>query len=218
MKKSVRQKGRFLLVVGLLLFCIGAIAQPRPVQAAVSKAKVRKAYEKQLKTLDKKWKKQYANWGGGNYFCYYDVNKDGVEECLAFRSFYGNDNTITCTGGTDVAIYTYYGGKVKQLAYSAPGGGNWGYIGFRKDSKYITFFNRGGIESRSYQFKAIKKGKLATVGTCEQKVNMTTYKTTYKVRKKAATQKSYESFIKKMEGTKGVTMYKITTKNLQKFA
>ena len=165
MKRVTCQRRTLLLLTGLLLICISIFDQPVSVKAAVNKGKVRQAYEKQLKTLDQKWKKYYANWDGGNYFCYYDINRDGVEECLVYRSFRKEGNTIACTGGTDVAVYTYYQGKVKQLVYSTPIGGNWGAIRFYKDSKYIERFERVGWAYNANRFQAIKNGKLTTIGT-----------------------------------------------------
>lgn len=193
--------------------------------AKVSKERVHKAYEKKIKKIDKEWKKKYKGWyaNGANYFAYHDLNKDGIDECFVVYS--GSDKgSMTSNGGTEVAIYTYYNGKVRKLVYSRTGGGgNWGGIYFYKNRKYIDFHERGGWTFDADTYKAIKKGKLVSVGKSEAELDNEKYNETgeqiwnYKINGKKVSKKKYEAYQKTKASKKELKMYKITNSNLKKY-
>lgn len=58
------------------------------------------------------------------YYRYCDINKDGIYELVVIRS-YNNSNTINDSSNqVNMAIYTYYNGKVHTLIQEFPMGGN----------------------------------------------------------------------------------------------
>lgn len=207
------------IVVMLLSICV--MSSFVVSEAKVSNTKVHKAYSSKLKQIDKKWKKESLTGEGATYFAYYDINGDGIDECFVdFNGFNTEDNSVVSLGGTDVAVYTFYNGKVRKLVYSYTGGmgGTWGGIYFYKKSKYITYHDRAGWSDSVYTFKTIKKGKLVKMGTCEYHTVMENEKknTTYKVNGKEVSEKKYNAYYKKMNGKKGLKMYKVTDSNLKK--
>lgn len=197
--------------------------------AKVSSKKVHKAYEKSIQKADKKWKKFTDGWRldsrGFSFFTYYDLNKDGIDEC--FMIFGGsNEKSLVASGGTDVAVFTYYKGKVRKLVYNMTGGGTWGGIYFDKKSGYIDYYDRRGWSDNYDTFKVIRKGKLVEKGTSEYHVDMDTFNATgervaeYKVNGKTVSKKKYDTYRRKRLGKewgRGLTMYRVTNSNLKKF-
>ena len=220
MKKCVRN-----LVICFLLVSLFSCMRIDTVSCAkVNKKSVHKAYEKELKKVDKKWNKFFKGsaGNGAKYFTYYDLNKDGIEECFVVWSWGTEDSIVSC-GGTDVAIYTYYKGKVKKLVHSLTGGGTWGAIKFYKNRKYIDFYEKGGWTYAADVFKTLKKGKLASIGKSEKTLDSNQYNKTgkqvwsYKINGKDVSQKKYEAYQKNKVSEKGLKMYKLTNANLKKY-
>lgn len=217
MKKMV-----FALLTIVLCFCVGSTsADAAKVKGAASKnKKAHILYEKKIKSINKKWNKFFSEWGeaGVNYFAYYDINGDGIDECLINHVGYDErKNAMTLSGGTDVAIYTYYKGKVRKIIYSCTGGGNWGGICFYKNCKYIIWIDRRGGDYTYHTFYKISNGKLTKTGkSCCFETNYNTRKTVYKVNGKVVSNKKYTKMRNRMTGKKGIKMYRVNSKNLKK--
>lgn len=211
--KTVLQKSVSVLCMGAVLTCSAFSHQ---AEAADKNEKIHEAYEKKIAKVEKELDSAfYEGWDKDNskYFAYYDINKDGVDECI-ITAQYGTEDKTSLLTATDIAIYTYDKGKVKQLVHSITGGGTWGYFVVRKNSKYITEYARAGLEYDSYRFRAIEKGKLVTKATC---IHDESSRKKYTVNKKEVTKKKFNQTAKKNIGTKSITVYKITSENLKKF-
>lgn len=199
--------------------------------AKVSSKKVHKAYEKSIQKANKKWQKFFSGMSsyprGFSYFTYYDLNKDGIDECFMIFERDLNEKSLVSSGGTDVAVFTYYKGKVRKLVYNMTTvGGTGGGIFFDKKSGYIDYYDRSGWTDNSDTFKVIQKGKLVEKGTSEYHVDMDTFNSTgktvaeYKVNGKTVSKKKYDTYRRKLLGKelgRGLTLYRVTNSNLRKF-
>lgn len=223
MRKIVHVIAKQSIVLFSCLVLVSIILAPsietKKVEAVSTNKKAHIAYEKKILSINKKWKKLFSEWGvtGTNYFTYYDLNKDGIDECFIQRVGYDvKDNTKECSGGTDVAIYTYYKGKVKKIIYSCTGGGTWGGIYFYKNCPYIDQYGRNGADEGYHSFSKIVNGLLKHSKNCSFVLDHDSYLYTYTIDGKKVSEKKYTNTVKKMTGTKGLTMYKITANNLKK--
>lgn len=173
------------------------------ISLAYDNNKIHSAYAIKLKNLNKKLDNFYSyeiynskKMAGYNYFTYYDINNDGIDECIICHTF-NKKTSIISNGGTDVIIYTYCKGKIKKLVYSTTGGGTWGGIFFYKNCKYIIFYDRAGSSYNKSTYKKIKNGKLTDVAECTFSIDMDTGEMIYTINGKAADEKNYNNFRKK---------------------
>ena len=184
------------VIVIVLMFCLCLCCTSAEAKKN-NKKEIHIQYEKKINSINKKWKKICLEYGdtGKNYFSYYDINGDGVDECIIQHTSIGNhknDNSILSNGGTDFAIYTYYKGKIKQIVYSFTGGGTWGGVYVSKNSKYIDWVNRDGSEHIYHMFYKICNGKLTKTGkSCSYECDFITGNKTYKVNGKVSNEKKY---------------------------
>lgn len=213
-----RSKFRKIIFVSVLvcLLCSKEILSPVLVNAA-SKKKVHIAYEKVISSLKSKVDKlEYVR--GDMHFAYYDINNDGTDE-LFIQYVEATGNSQILYGGTDVIIYTYKNGKAKKLLESLTGGGTWGGYYFSKNSKYISMYSRGGWSEGEFVFKKLSGGKLVKAGVANYSAKNFDNPSAgfiYKVNGKKVSEKVYNKYVKKMQGTKGLRMYKATNANLKK--
>lgn len=176
-------------------------------------------YEKKIKSINKKWNKMASEHleKKGNYFAYYDINGDGVDECLMYHDAYGEPkNSKIVSGGRDVAIYTYYKGKIKKIIYSYNLGSMEG-IYFYKNCKYIEHGICLNADSDYQTFYKISNGKLTKTGkSCGYRLDYETGKAVYTVNDKVVSKKKYTKMQNRMTGKKGIKMYRVNSKNLKK--
>lgn len=182
--------------------------------SAMSKNALRKKYSSKIKMYKNKY-----NFSDSNvYFGFYDINHDGVDECLIVGQSYSmGENTFKSTGGPDCAVYTWYKGKIKKVVYSLTGGGTWGGVYFSKGKKSdIVNIDRVGNEYIHYTFKKLTKGKLKVVGEALKESIGSGNSTIYKINKKKTTETKFETYCSKMLGNnKGVKLKKVTDQNLK---
>lgn len=77
------------------------------------------------------------------YYKYCDINKDGIYELVVIRS-YNNDKTINNSSSQlNMAIYTYYNGKVHTLIRKFPMGGNSYSATYSISQKTISTYTEG---------------------------------------------------------------------------
>ena len=206
----------FFISVLVCLLCSKEILSPVLVNAA-NKKKVHMAYEKVISLLKSKVDKlEYVR--GDLYFAYYDINNDGTDE-LFVQFAEADDNSQILQGGTDVIVYTYKDGKAKKLLESLTGGGTWGGYYFSKDSKYISMYSRGGWSEGEFLFVKLSSGKLVKAGVASysaKNFDVPSAGFIYKVNGKKVSEKEYNRYLNKMQGTKGLRMYKATNVNLKK--
>lgn len=204
-----------ILILGLCINCVDVL----PCQASYN-GKIYAAYRAKLCSINKKWNKIYSDWNvdGVSYFTYHDFNNDGIKELIIVRKNYGaNKNTTKINCATDIAIYTYYNGKVKSLVYSVTGGGTWGGYYVHQDSPYIISYGRGGAVQEDYDYYKIssgKKKKVASASCIPVDYNNIEKGIIYKVQGERVKEKQYNSYVAKMGGKKSLKAYKITTKNI----
>lgn len=213
-----RSKFRKMIFISVLvcLLCSKEILSPVLVNAAIKK-KVHMTYEKLICSLKSRVNKlEYVR--GDMYFAYYDINKDGTDE-LFVQYVEADDDSQILQGGTDVIIYTYTNGKTKKLLESLTGGGTWGGYYFSKNSKYISMYSRGGWSEGEFVFKKLSGGKLVKAGEAGYSAKNHDAPSAgfiYKVNGKKVSEKVYNKYLEKMQGTKGLRMYKTTKANLKK--
>ena len=206
-----------VLSVILTMFCVISCMQRTAYSA--SQRKIHKAYEKVIRSENKRINQ--LSWAkNSGYFAYYDINGDGVDELFIQCMLYDDTkNKITTEGGTDVIIYTFVKNKPKKLQECLSGGGNWGGWYFYKDSHYLEEHLHEGWSNHEYVFKKLKGGKFVKAGECAVVAkDFSDYEAGYfyKVNGKNVKKKTYESYMKKMSGKTGLTMYKIKETNMKK--
>lgn len=181
---------------------------------AVTKFTLHKRYISRIKS----YQKRYDFSDGNVYFGFYDINHDGIDECLIVGKNYSQgENTFKTSGGTDCAVYTLYKGKIRKVVYSLTGGGTWGGVYFSKSKKTdIVNIGRFGTEYMHHTFQKLRKGKLITIGTAQKELSDNGNKFIYKVNGKKTTEKKYQSYCSKMFwNAGGVKLKKVTNKNLK---
>ncbi len=202
----------------------GVSANKTVTSSAVSAAAVAEknslahaAYKTKLVDLNTKWNKYYASYesDGSNYFKIYDINGDGIDECIVERYDSYNNSEKLC-GSTDVAIYTYYNGAIKKLVYSTTCGGTWGGIYFYKNCKYINMYARA-IDEYDCSLNKIKNGKLVEYKDFHCLYSSETDKYVYEINDKVVTEKVYNKKYDKLTAKqKMLKFYKISSSNLSK--
>ena len=168
------------------------------VNAASKRTKALTAYQKKLKKLDSKIYK----------FALVYLDKDSIPELLITPDF-----SVHAVAGE---VYTYTGGKLKQLKYA---GSDYGRLIYSKKKSVVSnsaWINGYGAVSTFYRFN--KKGKSTKLKRFDAIVNP---KTSYKINNKKVSKKKYYAEYKKMEKKyplKQISLknaFNLTTKNIK---
>lgn len=170
MKKNLK-KLCMILMAAVLCFSVAV-----PSQAASKRTKALTAYQKKITKLNPKIYK----------FALVYLDKDSVPELL-----------ITPTYGAHVSmgeVYTYTGGKVKNLKYAGSDFGAFIYSRKKSVTCNSAWINGYGEVSTFYRFS--KTGKRTKLKRFDAIMNPTT---SFKINGKKVSKKKYNSEYKKME-------------------
>ena len=175
MKKIKTFKQQFFAGTLILLMLFTLFAPAANVNAASKRTKALKAYQKKLTSLDSRY----------NKFALIYLNKDSIPELLITPDF-----SVHAVAGE---VYTYTGGKLKQLKYA---GSDYGRLIYSKKKSVVSnsaWINGYGAVSTFYRFN--KKGKRTKLKTFEEAYLP---KTLYKINGKKVSKKKFNSEYKKM--------------------
>ena len=175
MKKIKTFKQQFFAGTLILLLLFTLFAPAANVNAASKRTKALKAYQKKLTRLDSRY----------NKFALIYLNKDSIPELLITPDF-----SVHAVAGE---VYTYTGGKLKQLKYA---GSDYGRLIYSKKKSVVSnsaWINGYGAVSTFYRFN--KKGKGTKLKTFEE---ASLPKTLYKINGKKVSKKKFNSEYKKM--------------------
>lgn len=175
MKKIKTFKQQFFAGTLILLMLFTLFAPAANVNAASKRTKALTAYQKKLTSLDSRY----------NKFALIYLNKDSIPELLITPDF-----SVHAVAGE---VYTYTGGKLKQLKYA---GSDYGRLIYSKKKSVVSnsaWINGYGAVSTFYRFN--KKGKGTKLKTFEE---ASLPKTLYKINGKKVSKKKFNSEYKKM--------------------
>ena len=175
MKKIKTFKQQFFAGTLILLMLFTLFAPAANVNAASKRTKALTAYQKKLTSLDSRY----------NKFALIYLNKDSIPELLIIP-----DDFSHAVAGK---VYTYTGGKLKQLKYA---GSDYGRLIYSKKKSVVSnsaWINGYGAVSTFYRFN--KKGKGTKLKTFEE---ASLPKTLYKINGKKVSKKKFNSEYKKM--------------------
>ena len=175
MKKIKTFKQQFFAGTLILLMLFTLFAPAANVNAASKRTKALTAYQKKLTSLDSRY----------NKFALIYLNKDSIPELLITPDF-----SVHAVAGE---VYTYTGGKLKQLKYA---GSDYGRLIYSKKKSVVSnsaWINGYGAISTFYRFN--KKGKGTKLKTFEE---ASLPKTLYKINGKKVSKKKFNSEYKKM--------------------
>mgnify|MGYP004534710897 CR=1 FL=1 len=175
MKKMKTFKQQFFAGTLILLMLFTLFAPAANVNAASKRTKALTAYQKKLTSLDSRY----------NKFALIYLNKDSIPELLITPDF-----SVHAVAGE---VYTYTGGKLKQLKYA---GSDYGRLIYSKKKSVVSnsaWINGYGAVSTFYRFN--KKGKGTKLKTFEE---ASLPKTLYKINGKKVSKKKFNSEYKKM--------------------
>ena len=175
MKKIKTFKQQFFAGTLILLMLFTLFAPAANVNAASKRTKALKAYQKKLTSLDSRY----------NKFALIYLNKDSIPELLITPDF-----SVHAVAGE---VYTYTGGKLKQLKYA---GSDYGRLIYSKKKSVVSnsaWINGYGAVSTFYRFN--KKGKRTKLKTFEEAYLP---KTLYKINGKKVSKKKFNSEYKKI--------------------
>ena len=174
--KKIKTSKQLILVVTLTLCMLFTLFAPATnVNAASKRTKALTAYQKKLKKLDSSAYK----------FALVYLDKDSVPELLITPS-----TSVHVAAGE---VYTYTGGKLKQLKYA---GSDFGRLVYSKKKSVVSnsaWINGYGAVATFYRFN--KKGKGTKLKKFEE---VALPKTLYKINGKKVSKKKYNSEYKKM--------------------
>lgn len=171
--KTFKQQFFAGTLILLMLFTLFALAAN--VNAASKRIKALKAYQKKLTRLDSRY----------NKFALIYLDKDSIPELLITPDF-----SVHAVAGE---VYTYTGGKLKQLKYA---GSDCGRLIYSKKKSVVSnsaWINGYGAVSTFYRFN--KKGKRTKLKTFEESYLP---KTLYKINGKKVSKKKFNSEYKKI--------------------
>ena len=198
--EKIKTSKQHILVVTLTLCMLFTLFAPATnVNAASKRTKALTAYQKKLKKLDSKIYK----------FALVYLDKDSIPELLITPDF-----SVHAVAGE---VYTYTGGKLKQLKYA---GSDYGRLIYSKKKSVVSnsaWINGYGAVSTFYRFN--KKGKETKLKKFEEIVNP---KISYKINGKKVSKKKYTSEYKKLEKKYPLKSlypegnFTITTQNINK--
>ena len=175
MKKIKTFKQQFFAGTLILLLLFTLFAPAANVNAASKRTKALTAYQKKLTRLDSRY----------NKFALIYLDKDSIPELLITPDF-----SVHAVAGE---VYTYTGGKLKQLKYA---GSDYGRLIYSKKKSVVSnsaWINGYGAVSTFYRFN--KKGKGTKLKTFEE---ASLPKTLYKINGKKVSKKKFNSEYKKM--------------------
>ena len=175
MKKMKTFKQQFFAGTLILLMLFTLFAPAANVNAASKRTKALTAYQKKLTSLDSRY----------NKFALIYLNKDSIPELLITPDF-----SVHAVAGE---VYTYTGGKLKQLKYA---GSDYGRLIYSKKKSVVSnsaWINGYGAVSTFYRFN--KKGKRTKLKTFEEAYLP---KTLYKINGKKVSKKKFNSEYKKI--------------------
>ena len=175
MKKMKTFKQQFFAGTLILLMLFTLFAPAANVNAASKRTKALKAYQKKLTRLDSRY----------NKFALIYLDKDSIPELLITPDF-----SVHAVAGE---VYTYTGGKLKQLKYA---GSDYGRLIYSKKKSVVSnsaWINGYGAVSTFYRFN--KKGKRTKLKTFEEAYLP---KTLYKINGKKVSKKKFNSEYKKI--------------------
>lgn len=175
MKKIKTFKQQFFAGTLILLMLFTLFAPAANVNAASKRTKALTAYQKKLTSLDSRY----------NKFALIYLDKDSIPELLITPDF-----SVHAVAGE---VYTYTGGKLKQLKYA---GSDYGRLIYSKKKSVVSnsaWINGYGAISTFYRFN--KKGKGTKLKTFEE---ASLPKTLYKINGKKVSKKKFNSEYKKM--------------------
>ena len=175
MKKMKTFKQQFFAGTLILLMLFTLFAPTANVNAASTRTKALTAYQKKLTRLDSRY----------NKFALIYLDKDPIPELLITPDF-----SVHAVAGE---VYTYTGGKLKQLKYA---GSDYGRLIYSKKKSVVSnsaWINGYGAVSTFYRFN--KKGKGTKLKTFEE---ASLPKTLYKINGKKVSKKKFNSEYKKM--------------------
>ena len=175
MKKIKTFKQQFFAGTLILLLLFTLFAPAANVNAASKRTKALTAYQKKLTRLDSRY----------NKFALIYLDKDSIPELLITPDF-----SVHAVAGE---VYTYTGGKLKQLKYA---GSDYGRLIYSKKKSVVSnsaWINGYGAVSTFYRFN--KKGKGTKFKTFEE---ASLPKTLYKINGKKVSKKKFNSEYKKM--------------------
>ena len=175
MKKIKTFKQQFFAGTLILLMLFTLFAPTANVNAASKRTKALTAYQKKLTRLDSRY----------NKFALIYLDKDPIPELLITPDF-----SVHAVAGE---VYTYTGGKLKQLKYA---GSDYGRLIYSKKKSVVSnsaWINGYGAVSTFYRFN--KKGKGTKLKTFEE---ASLPKTLYKINGKKVSKKKFNSEYKKM--------------------
>lgn len=175
MEKIKTSKQRILVATLTLCMLFTLFAPAANVNAASKRTKALTAYQKKLTRLDSRY----------NKFALIYLNKDSIPELLITSDF-----SVHAVAGE---VYTYTGGKLKQLKYA---GSDYGRLIYSKKKSVVSnsaWINGYGAISTFYRFN--KKGKGTKLKRFEEAYLP---KTLYKINGKKVSKKKFNSEYKKM--------------------
>ena len=175
MKKMKTFKQQFFAGTLILLMLFTLFAPASNVNAASKRTKALKAYQKKLTRLDSRY----------NKFALIYLDKDSIPELPITPDF-----SVHAVAGE---VYTYTGGKLKQLKYA---GSDYGRLIYSKKKSVVSnsaWINGYGAVSTFYRFN--KKGKRTKLKTFEEAYLP---KTLYKINGKKVSKKKFNSEYKKI--------------------
>ena len=175
MEKIKTSKQQFFAGTLILLLLFTLFAPAANVNAASKRTKALTAYQKKLTSLDSRY----------NKFALIYLDKDSIPELLITPDF-----SVHAVAGE---VYTYTGGKLKQLKYA---GSDYGRLIYSKKKSVVSnsaWINGYGAVSTFYRFN--KKGKGTKLKTFEE---ASLPKTLYKINGKKVSKKKFNSEYKKM--------------------
>lgn len=150
---------KFLKRIGVAALCLitvlGFMEKSCFVEAKDTNQKAHKAYAEMIKSLPKE---QLDN-SCFKYFTLYDLNGDGIDECIVNyifpykegTTFSNAKNSYKRTVSNTVLLYTYYAGEVKKLYENFGYDGNSGWPNINKKTGQVTMhwhmsaFENGGV-------------------------------------------------------------------------
>lgn len=176
MEKIKTSKQRILVAILTLCMLFTLFAPAANVNAASKRTKALTAYQKKLTRLDSRY----------NKFALIYLDKDSIPELLITPDF-----SVHAVAGE---VYTYTGGKLKQLKYA---GSDYGRLIYSKKKSVVSnsaWINGYGAISTFYRFN--KKGKGTKLKKFEEAYLP---KTLYKINGKKVSKQKYNAEMKKIE-------------------
>ena len=195
----------------ILVLSVMMVAFPSTkVSAKISNRTVHKKYMTAMLKLNKQLKKRgYIDAQGAIYFCYIDLDKDGVDECMVNGWSAASD----WNGGTDTALYSCTNGKIKCVVKVFNMGQRGTEYYYNSKKSVITKYSGTYADGKEIVYK-YKKGKLKKIGTF-----MKSSTDGYFVNGKKVSESKYNKVHKRLAGDMYSVSYKfnkVTKKNLRK--